>query len=57
VAVVGMVVDLAAADAARLPDAKTATTVISGITVPRLAVAAGMAALTLVLAALRTNPD
>jgi len=57
VAVVGLVVDLAAADAARLPDAKAATTVISGITLPRLAVAAGMAALTLVLAALRTNPD
>ena len=54
VAVVGLVVDLAAADAARLPDAKAATTIIAGITLPRLAVAAGQAALPLVLAKLRT---
>lgn len=57
VAVLGLVVDLAAVDGARLPDAKAATTVISGITLPRLAVAAGMTALPLVLATLRTNPD
>lgn len=56
VAVVGLVIDLAAPDAARLPDAKAATTVIEGVTLPRLAVAAGMAALPLVLAKLRTIP-
>ena len=56
VAVVGWVVDLAAADAARLPATKAATTMIEGVTVPRLAVAAGMAALPMVLAALRTSP-
>ncbi|MBI2716287.1 MAG: serine kinase [Rhizobiales bacterium] len=54
VAVVGLVIDLAATDAARLPDTKAATTVIEGATLPRLAVAAGMAALPLVLAKLRT---
>jgi serine kinase of HPr protein (carbohydrate metabolism regulator) len=54
VAVVGLVIDLAATDAARLPDAKAATTVIAGVTLPRLAVAARMAALPLVLAKLRT---
>jgi serine kinase of HPr protein (carbohydrate metabolism regulator) len=57
VAVVGLVVDLAAADAARLPSPQAETTVISGVNLPRLAVAAGMAALPLVLATLRTNPD
>ena len=55
-AVVGLVIDLAAPDAARLPDAQAATTVIEGVTLPRLAVAAGMAALPLVLAKLRTSP-
>ena len=56
VGVVGWVVDLAAADAARLPAAKAATASIAGTTVPRLAVAAGMTALPMVLAALRTSP-
>lgn len=56
VAVVGLVIDLAATDAARLPDAKAATTVIVGITLPRLAIAAGQAALPLLLANLRTIP-
>lgn len=54
VAVVGLVVDLAATDATRLPDAKAATAVIEGVSLPRLAVAGGMAALPLVLARLRT---
>ena len=54
VAAVGLVVDLAAPDGARLPGPQAETTVISGITLPRLAVAAGMAALPLVLAKLRT---
>ena len=51
-AAVGMVVDLAAADASRHPEA--GSTVIAGVTLPRLAVAAGMAALPMVLAVLRT---
>ncbi len=56
VAVVGLIVDLAAEDAARLPEPKLATAQIAGIALPRLAVAAGMAALPLVLARLRTLP-
>jgi len=53
-AAVGMVVDLAADDADRHPEKKAASTVIAGVTLPRLAVADGMAALPMVLAALRT---
>jgi len=49
-AVVGLVVDLAAADAERLPT--TTDTVVSGIRLPRLAVAAGAEALAPVLAAM-----
>ena len=56
VAAVGIVVDLAAADAARHPALEATTTAIDGITLPRLAVAAGMAALPMVLAALGTPP-
>ena len=56
VAVVGWVVDLAAADGARLPAAGATIASIAGVKVPRLAVAAGMAALPMVLAALRTSP-
>ena len=55
VAVVGWVVDLATADAARLPAAKATTTSIEGVSVARLAVAAGMTPLPMVLAALRTS--
>jgi serine kinase of HPr protein (carbohydrate metabolism regulator) len=51
-AVVGLVVDIAAADAKRLPQADDRKTVIAGITLPRLAVAAGAAALPAVLAVL-----
>ena len=54
VAAVGLVVDLAAPDGARLPAAEAANATISGVPLPRLAVAAGMAALPLVLARLRT---
>jgi len=57
VAAVGLVVDLAAPDGARLPAAEAGKATISGVTLPRLAVAAGMAALPLVLATLRTNPN
>jgi serine kinase of HPr protein (carbohydrate metabolism regulator) len=55
-AVVGWVVDLAAADAARLPAADAAAAAIAGVKVTRLPVASGMAALPMVLAALRSAP-
>jgi HPr kinase/phosphorylase len=47
-AVVGLVVDLAAPDAQRLPE--RGESVVEGIAIPRLAVAPGVAALPLVLA-------
>ena len=47
-AVIGLVVDLAAAKAERLPE--RGQTIVEGITIPRLAVAPGVAALPLVLA-------
>ncbi len=53
-AVAGLVVDLAAADAARHPEPQA--TKFAGVTLPRLAVAAEMAPLPLVLAILRTLP-
>jgi HPr kinase/phosphorylase len=52
VAVVGLVVDLAASDAQRLPEPEQARTVIAGIALARLAVAPGEVALPLVIAAL-----
>lgn len=56
VAAVGLVIDLAATDAARHPAASASQAVIGGTTLARLAVAAGMAPLPLVLAALSTIP-
>ena len=56
VATVGLVVDLAAEDATRLPAPEAGKTAISGVSLPRLGVAAGQAALPLVLASLRTSP-
>ncbi len=60
VAVAGLVVDLAAADAGRLPARDAAGTAISGVILPRLAVAPGQNPLPLVLAwlgtALGVNP-
>ena len=56
VAAVGLVVDLAAADATRHPDWETAKTFIGGVSLPRLAVAAGMPALPVVLAYLKSSP-
>lgn len=56
VAAVGLVIDLAATDAARHPAASASQAVIGGTTLTRLAVAAGMAPLPLVLAALSTTP-
>jgi HPr kinase/phosphorylase len=57
-AVVGLVVDLAAADAERLPEARRKITEIEGISLPRLAVAANGGALQGVLALLTSagNP-
>lgn len=54
-AVVGLVVDLAAADAERLPEAGRRETRIEGIVLPRLAVAADAAALPMVLAFLTSG--
>ena len=54
-AVVGLVVDLAAADAARLPEPAKRKTEIDGISIPRLAVAAGTVALPMVLARLNSS--
>jgi HPr kinase/phosphorylase len=51
-AVVGLVVDLAAADAERLPGADGHAVVIAGVSLPRLAVAEGQEALPAVLALL-----
>ncbi len=48
-AVVGLVVDLAAADAERLPSSEKRQAEIEGISLPRLAVAAGATALPAVL--------
>jgi len=53
-AVAGFIVDLAAADAERLPPEQAAQTAVSGVTLPRLAVAAGADALPIVLAFLGT---
>jgi HPr kinase/phosphorylase len=55
-AVVGLVVDLAAEDADRIPPTAAENTTISGVILPRLAIAAGMEALPLVLASLKTIP-
>lgn len=56
VAAVGWVVDLAAEDAARLPEKAAQEAVIAGIRLPRLAVAAGQEPLPLLLALLQTLP-
>jgi hypothetical protein len=52
-AAAGLVVDLAAEDAVRHPDGEAQQTVIDGVSLPRLAVAAGMSALPAVLAFLK----
>jgi HPr kinase/phosphorylase len=55
-AVVGLIVDLAALDAERLPSVASGRTTIEGIEVSRLAVASGAEPLAHVLAALVTEP-
>ncbi|MDO9411618.1 MAG: HPr kinase/phosphatase C-terminal domain-containing protein [Pseudolabrys sp.] len=57
VARIGLIVDLAAADAARLPPAGAAETALSGISLPRLPVAPGLAPLPLILAWLGSVPS
>ena len=54
-AVVGLVVDLGAADAERLPQPEQQRAAIAGISLPRLAVAPGAAALPAVLALLNST--
>jgi HPr kinase/phosphorylase len=56
-AVVGWIVDLAAAEAPRLPDATGRTTEIDGISLPRLAVASAAAALPAALALINSPPN
>jgi HPr kinase/phosphorylase len=53
-ALVGLVVDLAAEDAARLPDQAARSTEVLGVTLSRLPIAAGTDALPLVIAAINT---
>jgi len=55
-AAVGLVVDLAAGDAARHPGQDAGKAVIDGVSLPRLAVAPGMPAAAMVLAFLKTLP-
>ena len=54
-AVVGLVVDLAAEDAARLPAAEALTTLIDGVELPRISVNLRYSALPLIAAALTTT--
>jgi HPr kinase/phosphorylase len=55
-AVVGLVVDLGAADSERLPASEALNTCIKGIKIPRIPVGSGDPALPLVVAALTTKP-
>jgi HPr kinase/phosphorylase len=54
-AVVGLVVDLAAADAERLPPPESLSTRLNGVLIPRIPVAVGFLPLPLVVAALTTT--
>jgi HPr kinase/phosphorylase len=56
VAAVGLVVDLAAEDAARQPGQEGGKVVIGGVSLPRLAIAPEMPALAMLLALLKTSP-
>ena len=56
VAVAGLIVDLAAADADRMPAREAAETAVAGIMLPRLAVAPRQLALPIVLAFLKLSP-
>ena len=54
-AIVGLVVDLSAADAERLPPPEALLTRVSGVQIPRIPVALGYAAFPVVVAALTTT--
>src|SRR5712692_5586913 len=54
-AIVGLVVDLSAADAERLPPPEALLTCVCGVKIPRIPVGAGFAPLPLVVAALTTT--
>jgi HPr kinase/phosphorylase len=54
-AVVGLVVDLAASDAERLPPPESLSTVLNGVKLPRIPVGIGYAPLPLIAAALTTT--
>jgi HPr kinase/phosphorylase len=55
VAVAGLVIDLAAADGERIPAASAQIIDVGGVALPRLPVAAGIDALTIVLATLNSG--
>jgi HPr kinase/phosphorylase len=54
-AIVGLIVDLAATDAARLPDPEALHTRIEGVILPRIPVAINLSPLQIVIAALTTT--
>jgi HPr kinase/phosphorylase len=56
-AVVGLVVDLAASDAERLPETPSRTIEIQGVALPRLAVVSAAPALPAVLAFIKSSPN
>jgi HPr kinase/phosphorylase len=56
-AAVGLVVDLSAADAERLPEPDALVATVSGVIIPRIPVASGFQPLPMVLAALSTRPS
>jgi serine kinase of HPr protein (carbohydrate metabolism regulator) len=56
-AVVGLVVDLSAADAERLPAPDALVATVSGVIIPRIPVDSGFQPLPMVLAALSTRPS
>jgi serine kinase of HPr protein (carbohydrate metabolism regulator) len=56
-AVVGLVVDLSAVDAERMPAPDTRFTAVAGVILPRISVASGFQPLPMVLAALTTRPS
>jgi HPr kinase/phosphorylase len=56
-AVVGLVVDLSAADAERMPAPDALFTTVAGVILPRIPVASGFQPLPMVVAALTTRPS
>jgi serine kinase of HPr protein (carbohydrate metabolism regulator) len=56
-AIVGVVVDLSAADAERMPAPDALFTTVSGVILPRIPLASGCQALPIVIAALTTRPS